>query len=109
MNLKAGDQLGTYRVIEPIGARRHGRVRGLLIGVLLCLSVAHRFDGQSGGQGARRGDSRPRDITVANATGAAAEVLALEQKIEAAVVKGDVAFAESVLSSDFISVMAMDG
>src|SRR5262245_14217381 len=31
----------------------------------------------------------------------AAEVLALEQKIEAAVVKGDEAFAESVLSSDF--------
>src|SRR5262249_25687221 len=36
-----------------------------------------------------------------NATGDAAEVLALEQKIEAAVVKGDVAFADSVLSSDF--------
>src|SRR6185369_2082013 len=31
----------------------------------------------------------------------AAEVLALEQKIEAAVVKGDVSFADSVLSSDF--------
>jgi hypothetical protein len=31
----------------------------------------------------------------------AAEVLVLEQKIEAAVVKGDVAFVESVLSSDF--------
>jgi hypothetical protein len=35
------------------------------------------------------------------ATGPAAEVLALEQKIEAAVVKGDTAFAETVLSSDF--------
>ena len=32
---------------------------------------------------------------------AAAEVLALEQKIEAAVVRGDVAFVESVLSPDF--------
>jgi len=36
-----------------------------------------------------------------NPTGDAAEVLALERKIEAAVVKGDVAFAESVLSPDF--------
>ena len=120
MNLKAGDQLGPYRVIGPIGAvgvgtvcreqnprlvqnlatrivsdgfsdgflpEAHGvlalkrnarfRVRGLLIGVLLCLTfVPHPFDGQSNGQSARPGDSRPRDITVANATGDAAEVLA---------------------------------
>jgi hypothetical protein len=34
-------------------------------------------------------------------TGAAAEVLALEQKIEAAVVRGDVAYVDSVLSTDF--------
>ena len=34
-------------------------------------------------------------------TDEAAEVLALQQKIEAAVVSGDVAFAETVLSSDF--------
>ena len=40
-------------------------------------------------------------MTAANATGDAAEVLGLEQKIEAAVVRGDVAFAETVLSSDF--------
>jgi hypothetical protein len=33
--------------------------------------------------------------------GAAAEVLALEQRIEAAVVRGDVAYVDSVLSSDF--------
>ena len=32
---------------------------------------------------------------------AAAEVLALEQKIEAAVVRGDVAFVDGVLSDDF--------
>jgi lactate permease len=38
---------------------------------------------------------------VAAATGPAAEVLALEQKIEAATVKRDTAFAETVLSSDF--------
>src|SRR6266404_4370628 len=77
------------------------RVRGLLIPVLFYLLVVARpFNGQSNGQGARPRDSRASDITVANAT-AAAEVLALEQKIEAAVVKGDVAFADSVLSSDF--------
>jgi hypothetical protein len=35
------------------------------------------------------------------AAGDAAEVLALEQKIEAAVVQGDVAFVSSVLSDDF--------
>src|SRR5438477_9446231 len=57
------------------------RVHGLLIPVLFyLLVVAQPFSGQSG---------------------AAADVLALEQKIEAAVVKGDVAFADSVLFSDF--------
>jgi Domain of unknown function (DUF4440) len=35
------------------------------------------------------------------AGGAAADVLALEQKIEAAVVRGDLAYVDSVLSSDF--------
>jgi uncharacterized protein DUF4440 len=38
---------------------------------------------------------------VAKPTGDAADVLALEQKIEAAVVRGDVAFVSSVLSDDF--------
>ena len=37
----------------------------------------------------------------ANESGSAAEVLALEKKIEDAVVRGDVAFADSVLASDF--------
>jgi hypothetical protein len=70
------------------------RVRGLLMPALFyLLVVAHPFSGQSNGQGARPRDSRTSEITVANATGAAAEVLALEQKIEAAVVKG-VAFAD---------------
>jgi Domain of unknown function (DUF4440) len=51
-------------------------------------------------------ESAPRrapapETTAANATGDAAEILGLEQKIEAAVVRGDVAFAETVLSSDF--------
>src|SRR5262250_1032512 len=54
--------------------------------VLLCLSFAPRsFSRQS----------------KVNATGDAADVLALEQKIEKAVVEGDVSFADSVLSSDF--------
>ena len=49
------------------------RVRGLLVGVLLCLSfVAHAFVGQSNGQGTRPPDSRSPDITAANATGDAA-------------------------------------
>ncbi len=57
-------------------------MRKILAGVLLCLPfIAPSFVGQS--------------------TADAAEVLALERKIEAAVVKGDVSFAESVLSSDF--------
>jgi hypothetical protein len=56
--------------------------------------------GRAGRGGAPRSASPP-EITAANATGDAAEVLGLEQKIEAAVVKGDVAFAETVLSSDF--------
>jgi hypothetical protein len=38
------------------------------------------------------------------ASRAAAEVLALEQKIEAAVVRGDVAFVDGVLSADFLFV-----
>ena len=77
-------------------------MREFLIPVLIYLVfVAPAFGGQPSGQRVGPRDSRPPDITVANATGDAAEVLALEQKIEAAVVKGDVAFVESVLSSDF--------
>src|SRR5262245_42568560 len=58
-------------------------VREWLFPFVLCLSfIAQTFGGQS------------------KATSDAAEVLTLEQKIEAAVVKGDLAFAESVLSSD---------
>jgi hypothetical protein len=45
--------------------------------------------------------TRPLGAQSVNATGDAAEVLALEQKIEKAVVNGDVAFADSVLSADF--------
>src|SRR5256885_2112573 len=40
-------------------------------------------------------------VQPARPAGDAADVLALEQKIEAAVVRGDVAFVSSVLSEDF--------
>jgi len=77
-------------------------VRGLLAAILWCLSFGPYASGrQSNKQGARTRESRLQEITAADATGDAAEVLALERKFEAAVVKGDVAFADSVLSSDF--------
>jgi Domain of unknown function (DUF4440) len=79
-----------------------------LLAVLACLALGQHASGQQpGGQQPRApgaAGSRPPlppEITAANATGPAAEVLSLEQKIEAAVVKGDTAFAETVLSSDF--------
>lgn len=62
-------------------------MRLLLIAVLVCSPLALPAFGLQ---------PRPPD-----AAGAAAEVLALEQTIEAAVVRGDVAYVESVLSSDF--------
>jgi uncharacterized protein DUF4440 len=43
----------------------------------------------------------PSEITAGTATGAAAEVVALEEKIEAAVVRGDVAFVEKVTPATF--------
>src|SRR5580765_910278 len=52
----------------------------LLVGVFLCLLLGTQSHG---------------------AAGDAAEVLALEQKIEKDVVEGDVTFAQSVLSDDF--------
>src|ERR1043166_6238400 len=83
------------------GSKRES-LMNLNAGLLLCLTFfAHLFGVQSNVQSGRPIDSRPRDITIATATGDAAEVLALEHKTEAAIVKGDVAFAQSVLSSDF--------
>ena len=62
---------------------------------------APQGQGRAGGRdGAARRAPTP-ETSAANATGEAAEVLGLEQKIEAAVVRGDVAFAETVLSNDF--------
>jgi hypothetical protein len=43
----------------------------------------------------------PKSLPPANTSGAAAEVLALEKTIEDAVVRGDVAYVDRVLASDF--------
>jgi len=70
-----------------------------LFSACVCLASAHAAL-QEGGGPARRAPVPP-EIAAATATGDAATVLSLEQKIEAAVVNGDVAFAETVLSNDF--------
>ena len=51
----------------------------------------------AGGRDAAARRAPTPETSAANATGEAAEILGLEQKIEAAVVRGDVAFAETVL------------
>jgi hypothetical protein len=48
-------------------------------------------------------EASPR-VTTAGQSDAAAEVLALERKIEEAVVRGDVAFLSAILSNDFVFV-----
>jgi hypothetical protein len=75
-----------------------------LVAIVVCALPGQRMFGRASQEGG--GDSPSRlatavEITRANATGDAAEVLALEEKIESAVVRGDVDFAETVLSSDF--------
>jgi ketosteroid isomerase-like protein len=55
--------------------------------------------GQVAGAGAR--PPAPPEITAETATGPAAEVFALEQKTEDAVVRGDTAFVDGVLAKDF--------
>jgi hypothetical protein len=76
-----------------------------LTAAVLALTVGLAAQQGAGPAQGRRGAApRPSpivEITAANATGDAAEILALERKIEEAVVKGDVAFAEAALSSDF--------
>jgi len=73
---------------------------GLTIGTPAA-SQAAQGQGRVGGSDRAARRAPAPETTAANATGDAAEILALEQKIEAAVVRGDVAFAETVLSSDF--------
>jgi hypothetical protein len=76
---------------------------------LLLAAVAVFLSGQQtfGQQAARTSGPAPRTAAASSSavptdrTGAAAEVLALEQKIEDAVVRGDVAFVDSVTPSDF--------
>jgi hypothetical protein len=75
---------------------------GILPVLLICV-LAHGAVGlafQEGGANDTRAVPAI-EITKVNATGDAAAVLALEEKTEDAVVRGDVAFAETVLSSDF--------
>src|SRR6185503_16742075 len=84
-------------------SRLHSSVLVPLVLAVLTIGANAAVQGQGragGSDGAARRALIP-EVTAANATGDAAEVLGLEQKIEAAVVKGDVAFPETVLSSDF--------
>src|SRR4030095_9341177 len=70
--------------LEKLMRNTRFNMREFLILILNCLVFfAPAFAGQSNGQSARPGGTRPPEITVPNATGDAAEVLALEQKIEA--------------------------
>jgi hypothetical protein len=71
----------------------------LTAGALSAAVVAAQSPAPAGGRTPRF--PTPPEITTAAATGEAAAVLGLERKIEDAVVKGDVAFAETVLSRDF--------
>jgi ketosteroid isomerase-like protein len=64
----------------------------LLVVLLACLASGHQIAGQQSRSQALTHDTSPEG----------AEVLALERKIEEAVVKGDVAFVDSVTSEDFI-------
>src|SRR5437870_2504097 len=86
---------------------RAGHRRLFTAAVVCVMTVAHAQGQQPpapGGRGGGRGGNMPPHppvITATNATGDAAAVLELERKIEEATVKGDTAFAETVLSSDF--------
>jgi Domain of unknown function (DUF4440) len=68
----------------------------MLANLLIAIVSAGVLGQPAFGQSARSASSKPVD-----ASGSAAEVLALEQKIEEAVVRGDVAFVDSVTPSDF--------
>jgi ketosteroid isomerase-like protein len=73
----------------------------LLVALLAGSVFVFQLSGQQASPPGRVRPQAPEDITVATATGPAAEVLALEQKIEEATVRGDTVFAETVLSNDF--------
>ena len=64
----------------------------LLLVLLACLTAGDQIAGQQSRLPASTHDTSPEG----------AEVLALERKIEEAVVKGDVAFVDGVTSEDFI-------
>jgi hypothetical protein len=69
--------------------------------VACCMLGAPGVAQQRNSAGGAARSPRPTEVTIANATGDAAEILTLDQKIEAAVVRGDVAFVDGALSSDF--------
>src|SRR5262245_65726349 len=77
------------------------RLSKCLLAALICAAFGRAVSSQVPETGSGSRQSPVPRVTAANASGDAAEVLALERKIESAVVKGDVAFAETVLSSDF--------
>ena len=64
----------------------------MLLVLLACLTAGDQIAGQQSRAPASTHDTSPEG----------AEVLALERKIEEAVVKGDVAFVDGVTSEDFI-------
>jgi len=69
--------------------------------VLVGVTLALRLSAQQPAPAAPSRAPAPPEITTATATGAAADVLALEQKIEAAVVAGDTALVDGVIAKDF--------
>jgi hypothetical protein len=70
-----------------------------LMAACACLAFAQVASGQAP---AATSKSASKSVTTSPAaSGEAAEVLALEQRIEAAVVRGDVAYVDKVTSSDF--------
>jgi len=83
------------------GPARYRVAFGLLAVVVATAGLLAQQQASGGGRGRGNFPPPPPELTLATASGDAAAVLALEQKIEEATVKGDVAFAETVLSRDF--------
>jgi len=79
-------------------------MRRLLSVAFICALLGTGLTGQQAPPGGGRGGGRgaaPPEITKESATGPAADVFALEAKIEDAVVRGDTAFVDGVLAKDF--------
>ena len=74
--------------------------------VAVCMLIATGAWAQNAGTGAGPTDKRAivPVVSPANQSATAAEVIALEQKIGEAIVRGDAAFFDSVTSDDFVMV-----